>query len=243
MINSTKTFNVLNKIQSPFSCETKIGSFVLWGGTSEHPYRLPLTIEEIRAINNVTNAFRIGRIWFDEADAKAIYADLRIADWEDILTDEQIEDIITRLDLEGFKKILAIRDEGYFERIRGVYIGMKNAGISISSKADNIIKARHEEFRKKQRTTKIIISEQDISQNAVKPKEVDALRAEIEMMKKLLAEFANSEKATPETAKDESEPEAKPETPASAKKATTAKKTATAKKAITTKKATESSEK
>ena len=231
MINSTKTFNVLNKIQSPFSCETKIGSFVLWGGTSEQPYRLPLTIEEIRAINNVTNAFRIGRIWFEDADAETIYDDLRIANWRDILTDEQIEDIIAELDYEGFKKILAIQDEGYFERIRGVYIGMKNAGISISSKADNIIKARHEEFRKKQRTTKIIISEQDISQNAVKPKEVDALRAEIEMMKKLLAEFTNSEKVTPEAAKNEPEPDLQSIKPATAKKATTAKKTpATSKK-------------
>lgn len=193
VLEKQKTYMVLNYNSSPVSLLTKDRSYLLEGGTKEQPAVLPLTIDEIYTANTNGCAFKCGLAFFDKEFEEAIYEDLRIINWRNILRDEQIEDIILNPTKDGLEKLIAIDNEIYFNRVYGIYMGLKSVFSEISPRVELVIEQRHDELRNNQRQTEIIISKPENKTNVFN-KEMEELKERLAKMEVLLNKKIEDEK-------------------------------------------------
>lgn len=205
MIDRSQLYIVANESYSPLVVSTKTDSIKIDGATSGSPTTIPLTYEDIIYINSTSNAFKIGLLFFEEEYSEDWYKVLKIHNWRDILHDSEIEQILLHPTKESMERILKIQNPQYFERIRGVFIGMKNAGIDVSSKVEGIIRERYFEFLRKKYTTNISLRDANdtdaTSDNKMLElqKQIDALQAQIARITTLnvpITASANSEVVT-----------------------------------------------
>ena len=208
MLDKNKTYLVLNYNGSPVAVSTRHESYIIPGGSSESPSSMPLSVDEIVQINSNSNVFKMGLLWFEEEFQEELYKECRIRNWENILRDKEIEDIILHPTLEKLEKLLSIENEQYFERCYGIYIGLKNSNHSIKQNVENVMLARRKELRNRKYKTGILLTKKEtnvVSEEALKEtqeqnvkltKEVDELKA---MVAQLLAAQQNSVSATVET--------------------------------------------
>ena len=208
MLDKNKTYLVLNYNGSPVAVSTRHESYIIPGGSSESPSSMPLSVDEIVQINSNSNVFKMGLLWFEEEVQEELYKECRIRNWENILRDKEIEDIILHPTLEKLEKLLSIENEQYFERCYGIYIGLKNSNHSIKQNVENVMLARRKELRNRKYKTGILLTKKETSvvseevlketqeQNVKLTKEVDELKA---MVAQLLAAQQNSASAIAET--------------------------------------------
>lgn len=208
MLDKNKTYLVLNYSGSPIAVSTRHESYIISGGNSEEPASMPLSVDEIVQINSNSPVFKIGLLWFEEEFQEELYKECRIRNWENILRDKEIEDIILHPTLEKLERLLSIENEQYFERCYGIYIGLKNSNHSIKQNVENVMLARRKELRNRKYKTGILLTKKEtnvVSEEALKEtqeqnvkltKEVDELKA---MVAQLLAAQQNSASATAET--------------------------------------------
>lgn len=204
-IDKNKEFMVYNQSGSKVTVVTTRGDEYLFdSGSVESPFGIPLKLDEIIGINMKTNVFKIGLLCFAPEDEEEIYKALRIVDWKDILKNSEIEDIILHPTYEGYKKIININNEAYFDRVVGVMTGLKSAFIDIPTKSQIIISHRQSELDERKRKTDIvlekIIGDDEIAdenkklkeENKIMQTEIDELKEQI----KLLLANQKSEKTT-----------------------------------------------
>ena len=149
-------------------------------------------MDEILYINGNSAAFKTGILRFPKEIEKEMYEDyLRIPNWEDLLTIQDIEKIILHPTIEGLTKIINIKDTGMFDRVRGVFVRLKNTNDDdISLRVEKIIQARLDELRRGVRNTEIIIKAKD-TVAPIATEEVDELK---EQNKLLQEQMANMQK-------------------------------------------------
>lgn len=201
--------NVLNYNSSTVVISTKHDSYAIEPAIdSDNPTILPLTLDEILYANANSMAFKSGILRFPEDIEKEMYEDyLRIPNWESLLTIKQIENIILHPTMEGLTKLVSVKDSGIFDRIRGVFIRLKNTtNDDISLRVENIIEARGNELRNGIRNTQIVIKARD-AVSSVSTDEVDGLKKQNEVlqnqlneMQAMMAEFLASQKKVNENA-------------------------------------------
>lgn len=208
MLDKNKTYLVLNYSGSPVAVSTRHESHIIPSGNSEEPASIPLSVDEIVQINSNSPVFKIGLLWFEEEFQEELYKECRIRNWENILRDKEIEDIILHPTLEKLERLLSIENEQYFERCYGIYIGLKNSNHSIKQNVENVMLARRKELRNRKYKTGILLTKKETSvvseevlketqeQNVKLTKEVDELKA---MVAQLLAAQQNSASAAAET--------------------------------------------
>ena len=208
MLDKNKTYLVLNYNGSPVAVSTRHESYIIPGGSSESPSSMPLSVDEIVQINSNSNVFKMGLLWFEEEVQEELYKECRIRNWENILRDKEIEDIILHPTLEKLERLLSIENEQYFERCYGIYIGLKNSNHSIKQNVENVMLARRKELRNRKYKTGILLTKKEtniVSEEALKEtqeqnvkltKEVDELKT---MVAQLLAAQQNSVSAIAET--------------------------------------------
>lgn len=209
MIKDMKTINVLNYNSSTVVISTKHDSYAIEPAIdSDNPTILPLTLDEILYANANSMAFKSGILRFPEDIEKEMYEDyLRIPNWESLLTIKQIENIILHPTMEGLTKLVSVKDSGIFDRIRGVFIRLKNTtNDDISLRVEKIIETRGNELRNGIRNTQIVIKARD-AVSSVSTDEVDGLKKQNEVlqnqlneMQAMMAEFLASQKKVNENA-------------------------------------------
>lgn len=188
MITQAEKINVLNYNENKVSVMVSpTESFTFEPSVDgEIPSVIPMTFEQIRYANNY-NTFRGGFLFFDKTKEKEIYEELGIANWEDILNNKEIRDILLSPSYEGLKKIIDIKDSAVFERVRAVFHKLKAEGTSdISVRVQQIINTRYKELQNKKVNTSIMLEKKDIVQS-VPNKEVESLKAENKAMQEQLA--------------------------------------------------------
>ena len=188
-----KTINVLNYNQNIVIVSTKHDSYTIEPAiNSENPTALPLSLDEILYINGNSAAFKTGILRFPKEIEKEMYEDyLRIPNWEDLLTIQDIEKTILHPTIEGLTKIINIKDTGMFDRVRGIFVRLKNTNDDdISLRVEKIIQARLDELRRGIRNTTITVKAKDAVSN-IPNEEVDALK---EQNKALQEQMANMQK-------------------------------------------------
>ena len=188
MITQAEKINVLNYNENKVSVMVSpTESFTFEPSVDgEIPSIIPMTIEQIRYANNY-NTFRGGFLFFEKNKEKEIYEELGITNWEDILNNKKIKEILLTPSYEGLKKIVDIKDSAVFERVRAAFHKLKAEGTNdISVRVQQIISTRYKELQNKKVTTSIVIEKKDIAQS-VPNKEVESLKAENKAMQEQLA--------------------------------------------------------
>ena len=157
-----------------------------------------VTFAELSYVNSNSTAIRGGLIRFDKEQEKDIYEALQIRDYENILSNSVIEDIILNPNKEKLQKLVDIMDSSIFDRVVAIYQGLINSGeYDVSNRVTNIIDIRKSEFRKGITSSQIQLKAKDDNiqstnedLESVKAQN-DALQAQLnqmqEMMTKLLA--------------------------------------------------------
>lgn len=193
-ISKTKNYLVLNYSASPVSVSTKYDSFLIDGGSEESPGSLPLSFDEIAVINSKSSAFKIGLLWFEPAVQAELYEALSIPNWQDIMTQKQIEDALLNPTMETTQKLIDIENDAYFERIRGAMVALKNAGADVTTKMENIIEQRRQEFAKRQRKTSIRLTSKEPEKQVAthSQEEFDNMKNELAELKAMMAQMLNS---------------------------------------------------
>ena len=145
-VREMKVINVLNYCSSIVTVKTRNDNFEIPPSDGENPTILPLSFDEIEYINSNSNAFKDGLLRFPENLEKEIYEELRVVDWENILSVKEMRKIILEPSIDGLQKIIAIKKSSAFEMVRGVFLQLKNAGNDVSTRVENVITARYKEL-------------------------------------------------------------------------------------------------
>lgn len=223
MLNKS-SYMVLNYNTSPVSIKTRFSSELIPAGNDDNPSSVPLSLDDIVYANNAGNAFKIGLLRFDPEYEDELYQELRISNWQDILTNSEIYEIIQNPDVAGLERLIAIQDPMYFDRVYGAFIGLRNEGATISTKVDDIMRVRRKELKERKRKSEIKLTAVTHDSAEDPAAQIDAMRKQIEEMQK----FINSVMKT--AGEDSSESDAAAEKPATKAKGTRSKKVATATK-------------
>lgn len=196
-ISKTKNYLVLNFSPSPVAVSTKHDSFLIGGGTREEPTTMPFTIDEIAAINSNSPVFKIGLLFFEPEDQADIYQELRIDKWQDILRDEDIERIMLDPTVDELQRFLDITNSAYFERVRGVFAGLKSIGADVSTNVEKVVEGRYKELIAKKRTSEIRLTpiKPTVPDAELKDKikaqadAMAAMQAQMQAMQDMIAKF------------------------------------------------------
>ena len=168
-----------------------------------------IPISELQYICSNTDVIVTGWLTFDEDEKDEIYTALRLPNWREILTNEDISNILTNPTMEGLQRIIDITNLTYFDRVRIVMFRLLNSGVDISSKVKNVVDRRYEELQKRQRVSSIIlnprIGEKKVSNEQVQElSEQNAkLQEQLDEMKKMMAQFMSAQNVS--TTEKESE--------------------------------------
>ena len=158
-----------------------------------------IPISELQYICSNTDVIVTGWLTFDEDEKDEIYTALRLPNWREILTNEDISNILTNPTMEGLQRIIDISNLTYFDRVRIVMFRLLNDGVDISSKVKNVVDRRYEELQKRQRVSSIIlnprIGEKKVSNEQVQElSEQNAkLQEQLDEMKKMMAQFMSAQ--------------------------------------------------
>ena len=212
-IKDMKMINVLNYNQNIVIISTKHDSYAIDPAIdSDNPTVLPLTLDEILYVNSSSAAFKSGILRFQEDVEQEMYDDiLRIANWRELLKINEIENIILHPTVEGLTKLINIKDIGVFDRVRGVFVRLKNTTDNdISMRVESIINARFDELKRGIRNTGIIVRAKD-TVSAIETEEVNALKEQnkalqeqMEQMQKMMEQMMAMQQANSETNSDNS---------------------------------------
>lgn len=179
-----KTYNILNYTTSPVALIIgRNDSILIEAGSDDEPTIYPLTEAEILYANNTTDAFKSGILRFEPEYEEELYDLCRIRNWKEIMTNKQIEDIFVNFNREKFISIFSITNPSYFNRIYGIFIGLRNAGLSVPKNVEQAMVIRYKELANGVKHTKIVLTPKDTE---TVDNEVDELKKEIESLKKII---------------------------------------------------------
>lgn len=165
------------------------------------PTVVPMTLSELQYIASNTDVILTGWLTFDEDLKEEIFKNLRIANWKDILSNSEIETILTTPTREGLQKLLDITNQTYFDRVRIIMFKLINDGVDITTKVNRIVEQRYNELRNKQRNTSIILTSKDTKKYA-SPDDLKALseqnqtlQSQLDEMKKMMEQMMKNQSA------------------------------------------------
>lgn len=168
------------------------------------PSVIPMTLSELQNICSNTDIIVTGWLTFDDDIKEEVFKELRIPNWKDILTNKDIEEILTHPTLEGLKKIVNIENQTYFDRVRIIMFKLINNGVDVTTKVSRIVEQRYDELRKRQRVSSIILTKKD-TQTYATPDEVKelsaqnaALQNQLNEMKKMMEQMMAMQNAPKE---------------------------------------------
>jgi len=174
--------------------------YLFAGYMDDNPVMIPITFSEIRLINSSSMLFREKHLTFDEKDESDIYEALKILGWKDILTNDQIEDLILNPTKEKLEKVVAATTMSMLDRIRGALVSMQNTGqYDISQRVIDVVNARYQELYAGKRGSQIVINK--TQQEVVEETKKDVIQEELAKMRKEIEsqvrkEMAESNKAS-----------------------------------------------
>ncbi len=194
-MNKNEIINVLNYNENPVCIKSRLREYMCPKGSRKLPSVTPLEYSEIEEINSISPCFRTGLLFFEENKAEEIYKSLRILNFQDILKNEDIENIILNPTYEGLKKLVEIDSISYFERVRGIFYYLKNSDMyDISIRVSKIIDERYKELNNRKTKTNIVLNRKSLNiknENKIL-EENKALKTEIAKLKEAINKASES---------------------------------------------------
>ena len=131
-------------------------------------------------MNSTCSAFKNGVLRFRPEEQNEVFKAIGVKG-DDVLFVEDIDEAILNPTVENLQRMIDIKDGAQFERIRGRFYRMTNAGEDLSTKVKRLIDERYKELRAGKRNSELSVVP------ATKP--VDNVQAELEAAKSQLAEM------------------------------------------------------
>lgn len=158
------------------------------------PSIIPISLSELQNICSNTDIIVTGWLTFDDDVKEDIFKELRIPNWKDILTNEDIEKILTHPTLEGLQKIINIENQTCFDRVRIIMFKLINRGVDVTTKVSRIVEQRYDELRRRQRVSSITLTKKDTqvaSSDEVKAlsEQNASLQNQLDEMKKMMEQM------------------------------------------------------
>ena len=180
------------------------------------PTIVPMPLSELQYISSNTDIIVTGWLTFDTDVKEEVYKELRIANWKDILSNDNIKEILTKPTMEGLQKIIDIENQTYFDRVRIAMFNLMNDGVDITTKVSRIVNQRYDELQKRQRKSSIILTKKDTTVSADKVKELSeqnaSLQSQLDEMKKMMEQMMAMQTASQVGTKVENKEETVKET-------------------------------
>ena len=219
-IKENVSIAVLNYNESNICIPTNISTHILPPAVDGVPSVDYLSFAEINYVNGISDCFRTGLVQFEDKDKEEIYSALHFSDWKNIITNAEIKDILLNPTIEGLQKIIGVTNKSVFDRIRTIFVGLKeNPDNDISNRVIKIMETRENEFKRGIYKSQIILKPKDASEKAISKDEIDAIKEQNAMLMNQLAEMQKmlasmqkentDEKPVTETAKKVGRPSAK----------------------------------
>ncbi len=198
-ITELKHISVLNYNDNCVCVNVAPGKSICFEPASNgEPNMIPLTLDEIRYINNST-AFKAGWLEFPPELEAEIYDDLRI-DQSKVLKLKDIKEILLHPNKDGLQKLISIQSLSDFDRVRAQFQRLKYDGYKLTLDIANIVDTRTKELFNNQIKTNIVIDDADVLANDTKVKDLEDQLAkqseEMEEMRKMLAIALGKQTAT-----------------------------------------------
>lgn len=207
IVDSTM-INVLNYTDGNISIPTQIrpDGYLFEPTIDDQPFAIPLSFTEIRIVNSQSNIFREGNLRFDSELEKDVYEKLGIRDWENIMSDSQIRDIILHPTKEGLEKLIKITSASMFERVRGMLVQLDNSGMyDISVRVKNVISERYKELYVNKRISDIKVVSTLAEKEKVGLSDFELAKIKEELRAQLLEEMKSEVNATVNASNDNQE--------------------------------------
>lgn len=204
-VKNLEIINVLNYNHNAVSVKTKDSGYLMQPADEDGtPSILPLTPSEIEYINGNSNAFKLGILRFEKEIEEEVYTKLlKINNWKNILTNQEIENIIKNPTLEGLQRLIDIKSSTEFERVRGIVTYLKNNNDNhISIQVERIINERYKELINHQIKSNIVLRPKDITTNEKVSEEVNELKNQNKALQNQLTELQEMLKKMMETKVD-----------------------------------------
>lgn len=159
----------------------------------KNPTIVPIPFNELQYIASNTNIIATGWLTFDDDIKEEIYTELRIPNWKDILSNDDIKTILTKPTMEGLQKIIDIENQSYFDRVRIAMFKLMSDGVDITTKVGRIVNRRYDELQKKQRKSSIVLTKKDTSVSVDTVRELSeqnaSLQSQLDEMKKMMKQM------------------------------------------------------
>lgn len=149
-------------------------------GSVEEPCVIPIPPEEIMYMNSTCSAFKNGVLRFRPEEQNEVFKAIGVKG-DDVLFVEDIDEAILNPTVENLQRMIGIKDGAQFERIRGRFYRMTNAGEDLSTKVKRLIDERYKELRAGKRNSELSVVP------ATKP--ANNVQAELETAKNQMAEM------------------------------------------------------
>ena len=180
------------------------------------PSIIPMTLSELQNICSNTDIIVTGWLTFDDEVKEEVFKELRIPNWKDILTNKDIENILTHPTLEGLQKIIDIENQTYFDRVRITMFKLINRGVDVTTKVSRIVEQRYDELRRRQRVSSITLTKKDTQISGDQVKELAeqnaSLQNQLDEMKKMMEQMMAMQTASKVETKVENKEETVKET-------------------------------
>lgn len=200
----TQNISVLNYNENSVFVDTATNRYTFRGSKDgKRPVEVPMPLNEVKYIASNTNLIDTGWLTFEDEFKKEIFETyLKIKDWEEILTNECIEEILLHPTIDGLKKLIEITNIALFDRVRIVMHRLKADDADITMKVENLVNTRYKELTRRQRKSKIVITAKDVG-SSIRSEEADSLRKQnealqiqMEEMQRMMKQMMESQAAT-----------------------------------------------
>ena len=189
-IKENVSIPVLNYNESNVCIPTNISTHILPPAVDGVPSVDYLSFAEINYVNGISDCFRTGMVRFDDNDKEEVYSALNIANCENILTNDEIRDILLNPTIDGLQRIIDVTNRSIFDRIRTIFVSLKeNTDNDISNRVIKIMETREQEFKRGVYKTQIVLKPKDIPEKSVTNDEINAIKEQNAMLMEQLAEM------------------------------------------------------
>lgn len=189
-IKENVSIPVYNYNESNICIPTNISTHILPPAVDGVPSVDYLSFAEINYVNGISDCFRTGLVRFDDKDKEEIYTALNVANWADILTNDEIRNILLNPTIDGLQRIIDVTNVSIFDRIRIIFVSLKeNTDNDISNRVIKIMETREQEFKRGIYKSQITLKPKDAPEKSVSNDEINAIKEQNAMLMTQLAEM------------------------------------------------------
>lgn len=189
-IKENVSIPIFNYNESNICIPTNVSTHILPPAIDGVPSVDYLSFAEINYVNGISDCFRTGLVRFDDNDKEEIYRTLNIANWENILTNNEIKEILLNPTIEGLQKIIDITNVSIFDRVKTIFVSLKeNTDNDISNRVIKIMETREQEFKRGIYKSQIVLKPKDVPEKTISNDEINAIKEQNTMLMEQLAEM------------------------------------------------------